>query len=40
LLLKTARDVSPQRLLRHWLTQVKLPASVRLHIDIDPQSFL
>jgi primosomal protein N' (replication factor Y) len=39
-LLKCRRDIAPQPLLRSWLSPVKLPASVRLQIDIDPYSFL
>ncbi|HUL05026.1 MAG TPA: primosomal protein N' [Candidatus Acidoferrum sp.] len=39
-LLKCRRDIAPQPLLRSWLGPVKLPASVRLQIDIDPYSFL
>src|SRR5215475_6818188 len=39
-LLKCRRDIAPQPLLRAWLAKVKLPASVRLQIDVDPYSFL
>ena len=40
LLLKTARDRPVQPVLREWIPQVKIPARVRLRIDIDPYSFL
>jgi len=40
LLVKAARSVALQPALAEWLAQVKLPASVRLAVDIDPQSFL
>ncbi len=40
LLLKAERQVNVQRVTRDWLTRVKLPAAVRLQIDIDPYSFL
>jgi primosomal protein N' (replication factor Y) len=39
LLLKTSKDFPPQPLLRGWLSQVPLPSSVSLHIDVDPYSF-
>jgi primosomal protein N' (replication factor Y) len=39
-LLKTGRDVAVQPLLRAWLSEVGLPGSVRLQIDVDPYSFL
>jgi primosomal protein N' (replication factor Y) len=39
-LVKTHRDVAPQRLIRSWLARVELPRGVRLQIDIDPYSFL
>ena len=40
LLVKADRSVKLQPLLRAWIAQVRLPASVRLQIDIDPYSFL
>lgn len=40
LLLRTRRDLAPQPLLRAWLSQVQVPAKVRLTVDIDPYTFL
>jgi len=39
-LVKAARDVPVQRLLGDWLSTVRVPASVRVQIDIDPHSFM
>ena len=40
LLLRTARGIAPQELLRAWLGRVKLPREVEVRVDIDPISFL
>ncbi len=40
LLLKTARDIAPQKLIRAWLGRVKIPSEVEVRVDIDPISFL
>jgi primosomal protein N' (replication factor Y) len=40
LLVRADRDVDLQGFLRAWLTRVKIPASVRLTVDVDPYSFL
>ena len=40
LLLKTDRGVSIQDVLRKWLPRVSVPNAVRVHVDIDPHSFL
>jgi primosomal protein N' (replication factor Y) len=40
LLVKTARGINVQSLLRSWLARVRLPASVRVQTDVDPYSFL
>lgn len=39
LLVQTERTIDVQAYLRQWLEPIKLPASVRLVIDIDPVSF-
>jgi primosomal protein N' (replication factor Y) len=39
-LLRADKTVDLQRILRGWIGAVKLPAQVRLHIDVDPYSFL
>ena len=39
-LVKARRDVNLQAFLNDWLPRVKLPASVRRVVDIDPYSFL
>ncbi|WP_396595056.1 primosomal protein N' [Brevundimonas sp. R86498] len=40
LLVRADRDVDLQGFLRSWLGRVKVPASVRLTVDVDPYSFL
>jgi primosomal protein N' (replication factor Y) len=40
LLLKARRDVDVQTVLRNWLGGLKVPASVRVQVDIDPYSFM
>ena len=40
LLLMTDRQRNIQQTIRRWLTQHKIPNAVRLHIDVDPYSFL
>jgi primosomal protein N' (replication factor Y) len=39
-LVKAGREVNLQALLRQWLGRIRLPASIRLQIDVDPYSFL
>lgn len=39
LLLKTAKDIKIQDVLRAWLKRVKVPTSVRIEVDVDPYSF-
>ncbi|MGH7068374.1 MAG: replication restart helicase PriA [Acetobacteraceae bacterium] len=40
LLLKTARRVAPQPLIRGWLERAEVPRAARIRVDIDPTSFL
>jgi len=40
LLLKTARHIAVQPLVRDWLAQTDLPKNARIDIDIDPVSFM
>ncbi|WP_374514543.1 primosomal protein N' [Brevundimonas sp.] len=40
LLVRADRDVDLQAFLRTWLGRVRIPASVRLNVDVDPYSFL
>ena len=40
LLLKTTRQAKPQALVQEWLARVRIPASVRVQIDVDPYSFM
>ncbi|MDX2145369.1 MAG: primosomal protein N' [Rhodospirillaceae bacterium] len=39
MLLRTRRDVKPQGLVQEWLAKARIPSSVRVQVDIDPQSF-
>lgn len=40
LLLKTARNVSIQEVLKKWLSMVKIKSNVRIDVDINPYSFM
>ncbi|MCY4100625.1 MAG: primosomal protein N' [Rhodobacteraceae bacterium] len=40
LLIKAERSLRVQRTIRKWLNQFKIPGSIRLTIDVDPQRFL
>ncbi|HXV74268.1 MAG TPA: primosomal protein N', partial [Sphingomonadales bacterium] len=40
LLIKAGRNVALQKVIRSWMKDVKIPASVKVKIDIDPYSFL
>ncbi|MDE2676235.1 MAG: primosomal protein N', partial [Paracoccaceae bacterium] len=40
LLIKAERSLRVQRAIRMWLDQFKIPGSIRLTIDVDPQRFL
>jgi len=39
LLVQAARGVDVQAYLKAWLARVKVPASVRVAVDVDPVSF-
>ena len=39
LLLKTAKTIQIQEVIREWLKKVSIPSSVRVEVDIDPYSF-
>jgi primosomal protein N' (replication factor Y) len=39
LLVRANKDVNLQKAIAHWLSQVKIPSTLRVYIDIDPQSF-
>jgi len=39
LLVKTKRDFNVQKYISQWLQPLKIPSSLRLVIDVDPQSF-
>lgn len=38
-LIRTGRDVNVQKYLSEWLGSIKVPSTIQLKIDIDPQSF-
>lgn len=40
LLLKATRNTPVQNQVRYWLSQITIPGSVRVQIDIDPYSFM
>ncbi len=40
LLLKTAKNVKIQEIVRIWLSKVKIPSKIRVEVDIDPYSFM
>lgn len=40
LLLKTAKTVKIQEIVRKWLRKVEAPKNVRINVDIDPYSFM
>jgi primosomal protein N' (replication factor Y) len=40
LLLKARRGINVQAALRRWLRQVRTASGVRVHVDVDPYSFL
>lgn len=40
LLLKTARNIKIQAVVKEWLAKIKCPSNVRIEVDIDPYSFM
>lgn len=40
LLVQADKQIDIQKTIAHWTAQVKTPSTVRVYIDIDPQSFL
>ncbi len=40
LLVRADKSINIQKTLAHWVGAVKVPSTVRVYIDIDPQSFL
>lgn len=40
LLVRADKDLNIQNTISHWIAQVKVPSTIRVYIDIDPQSFL
>ncbi len=40
LLVQADKNVNIQKTIKHWVNSIKCPSTVRIYIDIDPQSFL
>lgn len=40
LLLKTAKNIKIQEVIREWLSKINLPNNVRIEVDVDPYSFM
>ncbi len=40
LLLKTARSINIQEVLKVWLQKINIPSAVRVEVDVDPYSFM
>jgi primosomal protein N' (replication factor Y) len=40
LLMKVARGVNAQEMVRGWLASAQVPRGCRVVVDVDPQSFL
>jgi len=40
LLVRADKKIDLQKVIAQWLTQVKVPSTIRIYTDIDPQSFL
>ena len=39
-LIKSSREINIQKVIRNWLKNIKIPANVKLTVDIEPYSFL
>lgn len=39
-LIKSEKRILPQAFIKYWLSQIKIPDHIRLHVDIDPINFL
>ena len=39
LLLKSGRDTNVQKIVREWLSRIKIPGAARIRIDVDPYAF-
>ena len=39
-LIKSTKNVNLQKVMKTWLNNIKLPAKVKLEIDIDPYNFM
>jgi primosomal protein N' (replication factor Y) len=39
-LIKTERKILPQSFVKAWLQNLKIPHTIKIHIDVDPISFL
>jgi len=39
-LLKTSKKVNIQKVIKNWLSEINIPSSINMNIDIDPYSFL
>ncbi|MEM6780951.1 MAG: primosomal protein N' [Pseudomonadota bacterium] len=40
LLVRADKNIDIQKAIAHWLGQIKTPSTIRVQVDIDPQSFL
>jgi primosomal protein N' (replication factor Y) len=40
LLVQADKNLDVQKTVRHWVDGVKVPSTVRVYVDIDPQSFM
>jgi primosomal protein N' (replication factor Y) len=40
LLVKTAKNIKIQEVVREWLRRVDCPSNVRIEVDVDPYSFM